>query len=70
MGFATTALRRAALAFVGAQAAVIASLCVIDALQKRIRRTREGFPARHLHDDDQRFDNDRLHLRRRLFTTR
>jgi cardiolipin synthase len=44
MGFATTALRRAALAFVAAQAAVIASLVVIDALQKRIRSTREGFP--------------------------
>ncbi|RJU01798.1 phosphatidylserine/phosphatidylglycerophosphate/cardiolipin synthase family protein [Arthrobacter frigidicola] len=44
MEFATTALRRAALLFFGVQAAVIASAVLIDAVQKRIRRTREGFP--------------------------
>jgi cardiolipin synthase len=44
VGFATTALRRAALAFFAVQAAVIASLVLVDALQKRIRRIREGFP--------------------------
>lgn len=44
MGFARTVVGRAALALAALQTAVAATLVIIDAVQKKIRTKREGFP--------------------------